>query len=137
MNPFYITTPIYYVNDKPHIGHSYTTILGDVLSRYHRMMEEDTWFLTGTDEHGQKVQKAADEKVTVDYNLAKEIAYNAVYDLNRSAALSWASGNHSGTFVPLFAIGKGAEKFNGVIDNTDIPNIIRELKGISRRDTAK
>ena len=62
MNPFYITTPIYYVNDKPHIGHSYTTILGDVLSRYHRMMEEDTWFLTGTDEHGQKVQKAADEK---------------------------------------------------------------------------
>ena len=62
MNPFYITTPIYYVNDKPHIGHSYTTILGDVISRYHRMMEEPVWFLTGTDEHGQKVQKAADEK---------------------------------------------------------------------------
>ena len=60
--PFYITTPIYYVNDKPHIGHSYTTILGDVISRYHKMMGEPVWFLTGTDEHGQKVQKAADEK---------------------------------------------------------------------------
>lgn len=62
MAPFYITTPIYYVNDKPHIGHSYTTILGDVISRYHKMMGEPVWFLTGTDEHGQKVQKAADEK---------------------------------------------------------------------------
>ncbi|HCE46411.1 MAG TPA: methionine--tRNA ligase [Lentisphaeria bacterium] len=56
---FYITTPIYYVNDKPHIGHSYTTILADVLSRYHRLLGEPTFFLTGTDEHGQKVQKAA------------------------------------------------------------------------------
>ena len=73
---------------------------------------------------------AADEKVTVDYNLASEIAYNAIYDLNRKALLSWASGNHSGTFVPLFAIGKGAEKFNGVIDNTDISRIIKNLKGI-------
>ena len=81
--------------------------------------------------------KVTSERVTMDYNLAKEIAYNAVYDLNRSAALSWASGNHSGTLVPLFAIGKGAENFNGVIDNTDIPNIIRKLKGISIKDTAK
>lgn len=79
---------------------------------------------------GIRNKKATEDKVTVDYNLAKEIAYNAVYDLNRSAALSWASGNHSGTFVPLFAIGKGADRFNGVIDNTDIPKIIRALKGI-------
>ena len=56
---FYITTPIYYVNDKPHIGHAYTTLLGDVLAGYHRLFEEDTFFLTGTDEHGQKVEKAA------------------------------------------------------------------------------
>jgi len=75
-------------------------------------------------------KKANGERVTVDYDLAREIAYNAVYDLNRSAALSWASGNHSGTFVPLFAIGKGADMFNGVIDNTDIPKIIRQLKGV-------
>ncbi len=56
---FYVTTPIYYVNDKPHIGHAYTTILGDVLARYHRLMRVPTFFLTGTDEHGQKVFEAA------------------------------------------------------------------------------
>jgi methionyl-tRNA synthetase len=58
---FYITTPIYYVNDKPHIGHAYTTILADVLAQYHRLLEVPTFFLTGTDEHGQKVQQAADK----------------------------------------------------------------------------
>lgn len=79
---------------------------------------------------GIRNKKANGERVTVDYDLAREIAYNAVYDLNRSAALSWASGNHSGTFVPMFAIGKGADMFNGVIDNTDIPKIIRQLKGV-------
>ena len=47
---FYITTPIYYVNDKPHIGHAYTTILADVLSRYHRAEGNETFFLTGLDE---------------------------------------------------------------------------------------
>lgn len=56
---FYVTTPIYYVNDKPHIGHAYTTILADVLARYHRLLGQDCFFLTGTDEHGQKVQQAA------------------------------------------------------------------------------
>ncbi len=56
---FYVTTPIYYVNDKPHIGHAYTTILADVLARYHRLIGLPTYFLTGTDEHGQKVQQAA------------------------------------------------------------------------------
>ena len=54
---FYITTPIYYVNDKPHIGHAYTTILADVLSRYNRQINTETFFLTGLDEHGQKVQE--------------------------------------------------------------------------------
>ena len=56
---YYITTPIYYVNDKPHIGHAYTTILADVLSRYYRLLKVPTFFLTGTDEHGQKVAQAA------------------------------------------------------------------------------
>lgn len=56
---FYVTTPIYYVNDKPHIGHAYTTMLADMLARSHRLLGHDTWFLTGTDEHGQKVQEAA------------------------------------------------------------------------------
>ena len=59
---FYITTPIYYVNDKPHIGHAYTTILADVLARFYRNMNRDSFFLTGLDEHGQKVQEAAAER---------------------------------------------------------------------------
>ena len=56
---FYITTPIYYVNASPHIGHAYTTIVADVLSRYHRMAGDDTFFVTGTDEHGDKIAEAA------------------------------------------------------------------------------
>ena len=59
---FYLTTPIYYVNDKPHIGHAYTTILADVLARYHRNAGRETFFLTGLDEHGQKVQQAAEDR---------------------------------------------------------------------------
>ena len=59
---FYLTTPIYYVNDKPHIGTAYTTILADVLTRYHRNEGQETFFLTGLDEHGQKVQQAAEER---------------------------------------------------------------------------
>lgn len=57
---FYITTPIYYVNDTPHIGHAYTTVVADVLTRYRRLFGEECYLLTGTDEHGQKVQKAAE-----------------------------------------------------------------------------
>jgi len=62
MSKFYITTPIYYVNDIPHIGHAYTTIAADIFARYHRLKGEAVFFLTGTDEHGQKVQKAAFER---------------------------------------------------------------------------
>ncbi len=58
-NGFYITTPIYYVNDVPHIGHAYTTVAADVLARYWRLRGRDVFFLTGLDEHGQKVQQAA------------------------------------------------------------------------------
>jgi methionyl-tRNA synthetase len=56
---FYVTTPIYYVNARPHIGHAYTTIVADVLARRHRLLGEDTFFLTGTDEHGQKIERSA------------------------------------------------------------------------------
>jgi methionyl-tRNA synthetase len=61
-NKFYITTPIYYVNDAPHIGHAYTTIVGDVLARYKRQNGFDTYYLTGTDEHGTKVAEAAEKE---------------------------------------------------------------------------
>ena len=62
MKNFFITTPIYYVNDKPHIGHAYTTIACDILARYNKLLGNDVFFLTGTDEHGQKVEKAALKK---------------------------------------------------------------------------
>ena len=61
-NKFYVTTPIYYVNDVPHIGHAYTTIAADILARYNRLKGKEVFFLTGTDEHGQKVDKAAQER---------------------------------------------------------------------------
>jgi len=90
-NKFYITTPLYYVNASPHIGHSYTNIAADCLARYMRRLlgEENVWFLTGTDEHGQKIQRAAeteglapekfvDKMVLTFKNLWKElnISYN-------------------------------------------------------------
>ena len=61
---FYLTTPIYYVNDAPHIGHAYTTVAGDFLTRWHRQKGEDVWYLTGTDEHGQKVMRTAEANNT-------------------------------------------------------------------------
>ena len=59
---FYITTPIYYPSDKLHIGHSYTTVAADAMARYKRLAGYDVMFLTGTDEHGQKIQRKAEEK---------------------------------------------------------------------------
>ncbi len=73
---FYITTPIYYVNDIPHIGHAYTTIACDVASRYKRMKGYDVHFLTGTDEHGQKIQTAAESKGKTPQELVDEIHLN-------------------------------------------------------------
>ncbi|MDR1731858.1 MAG: methionine--tRNA ligase [Synergistaceae bacterium] len=73
---FYITTPIYYVNDIPHIGHAYTTIACDVMSRYMRMKGYDVRFLTGTDEHGQKIQTAAEAKGMTPQELVDKIHVN-------------------------------------------------------------
>ncbi len=70
---YYVTTPIYYVNDVPHIGHSYTTIAADVLARYWRMEGRDVHFLTGTDEHGIKIVKAAGERGVAPRQLADEV----------------------------------------------------------------
>jgi methionyl-tRNA synthetase len=73
---FYITTPIYYVNDRPHIGHTYTTVLADVISRHHRMMGEEVYFLTGTDEHGQKIEKTAASRGITPRQLVDEVSPN-------------------------------------------------------------
>jgi len=70
---FYVTTPIYYVNDVPHIGHAYTTIAADVIARHHRQLGEDVFFLTGTDEHGQKIGRTAQESGVKPIELANRV----------------------------------------------------------------
>lgn len=62
MEKFYLTTPIYYVNDAPHLGHVYSTVLADILARYQRLIGKDVFFLTGTDEHGAKINRASEEQ---------------------------------------------------------------------------
>jgi methionyl-tRNA synthetase len=71
---FYLTTPIYYVNARPHIGHAYTTIAADVLARRHRLLGEDVFFLTGTDEHGQKIERSAASAGIPPQQFADEVA---------------------------------------------------------------
>ncbi|MBX3216834.1 MAG: methionine--tRNA ligase [Labilithrix sp.] len=64
MGRFYVTTPIYYVNDIPHVGHAYTTIIADAVRRFHQLLGDETYLLTGTDEHGQKIERKAEEEKT-------------------------------------------------------------------------
>jgi methionyl-tRNA synthetase len=73
MRSFYLTTPIYYVNGLPHIGHIYTTAVADTLARYRRMMGERVYFLTGTDEHGQNIERAADKEGVRPIDLADRV----------------------------------------------------------------
>ena len=79
---FYITTPIYYVNAHPHIGHAYTTIVCDTIARRHRMLGDDTWFLTGVDEHGQKIERAAQAAGKTPQQFTDEISaeFRALWD---------------------------------------------------------
>ncbi len=73
---FYVTTPIYYVNDQPHIGHAYTTVAADVLARHNRLRGRDVFFLTGTDEHGQKIAEAAAKRNISPKELADQMSQN-------------------------------------------------------------
>ncbi|DAB34281.1 MAG TPA: methionine--tRNA ligase [Sulfurospirillum sp. UBA12182] len=73
-NKAYVTTPIYYVNDVPHIGHAYTTIIADTMARYYRLQGKETFFLTGTDEHGQKIEEAAKSRGRSPQEYADEIS---------------------------------------------------------------
>ncbi|HLD28451.1 MAG TPA: methionine--tRNA ligase [Patescibacteria group bacterium] len=82
MKKFYITTPIYYANDQPHIGHAYTTIVADVLARYHRLAGDEVFFLTGTDEHGSKVAESAEAAGKSPQEFCDEISahYQTLWD---------------------------------------------------------
>ena len=83
MPKFYATTPIYYVNDAPHIGHAYTTVIGDALCRWHRLLGDDVLFLTGTDEYGLKNQQAAEAQGTTPLELAdrNSARFRAAWDV--------------------------------------------------------
>ena len=72
------------------------------------------------------------DSVEMTSDIAGRIAAEAIYDIDRKAAISWASGNHSGTYVPLYAIGCGAEEFHGVMDNTDIPKTIEKVAQLNK-----
>jgi methionyl-tRNA synthetase len=85
---FYITTPIYYVNDVPHIGHAYTTIIADALARFQKLAGKQVFFLTGTDEHGQKIEKAAAEKGLTPKTLADSVVGRA-QDLWKALDISY------------------------------------------------
>ena len=74
MSRFYITTPIYYINAEPHLGHAYTTMVADATARALRLMGEDVFFLTGTDEHGQKVERAAQKAGLATRDFADRVA---------------------------------------------------------------
>ncbi len=73
MSKFYVTTPIYYPNDIPHIGHAYTTLAADILARWHKLKGEEVFFLTGTDEHGKKIEEAAQKKGLTPKQLADNL----------------------------------------------------------------
>src|SRR6476620_2673284 len=77
MSTFYVTTPIYYPNGDPHLGSVYTTVICDVVARYHRLKGEETYFLTGTDEHGTKMAKAAEAEGAAPQQLADK--YSKVF----------------------------------------------------------
>lgn len=108
MQTFYITTPIYYVNDIPHIGHAYTTIACDAISRYKRMKGYDVHFLTGTDEHGQKIQTAAGKKGITPQELVDEIHVNfkelwKVLNISNDDFIRTTEDRHIRTVQAMFA----------------------------------
>ncbi len=81
---FYVTTPIYYVNDKPHIGHFYTNLAADVLARHYRLLGYNVKFLTGTDEHGQKIAESAKKAGVSEQKFVDTISLNFKF-LNETA----------------------------------------------------
>ena len=113
---FFITTPIYYVNDVPHIGHAYTTIIADALARFQKQAGKDVFFLTGTDEHGQKIEKAAAEKGLTPKELADKVVVR-IKDLWR--ALNISNDYFIRTTEPFHE--KGVQKiFQQLLDKADI-----------------
>lgn len=104
---FYVTTPIYYVNDVPHIGHVYTTVASDVLARYRRLMGDEVFFLTGTDEHGQKIEKAAQQGGETPQELADRVVLRfkdlwAKVNISHNDFIRTTEARHKGVVHRLF-----------------------------------
>ena len=106
MKPFYITTPIYYVNDKPHIGHAYASLACDVMARFKRLSGEEAFFLTGTDEHGQKIEKSA-EKAGMSPQAFCDM--NAAHFKDLTKAMNFSNNDFIRTTEPRHK--KGAQHF--------------------------
>ncbi len=119
MKKFYITTPIYYVNDKPHVGHAYTTIAADVLSRWKRLQGEDVYFLTGTDEHGSKIALAAEAQgltpqALVDRESAKFSALWKDLNISNDGFIRTTEARHVETVGKIFdALFKQGDIYKG------------------------
>ena len=118
IKPFYITTPIYYVNDRPHIGHSYTTISADLLARYHRLNGRDAFFLTGTDEHGNKIAEAAEAAGVKPQQFCDEVvsfykkAWNKL-DIEYDDFIRTTEERHEKSVQHLLTVLKDAKTENG------------------------
>ena len=103
---FYVTTPIYYVNARPHIGHAYTTIVADVLARRHRLLGDDTFFLTGTDEHGQKIERSAAAAGIPPQQFADQVSASP----SRICGSAWASPTTTTSAPPASKHKRGVQK---------------------------
>lgn len=106
-NTFYVTTPIYYVNDVPHIGHAYTTIAADTIARYHKLTGKKVFFLTGTDEHGQKIEKTAKAQGMTPKELADKVVENfkklwKVLNISNDDFIRTTEERHYKTVTTLF-----------------------------------
>jgi methionyl-tRNA synthetase len=116
---FYITTPIYYVSDVPHIGHAYTTIVCDTLARYHRLRGHDTWYLTGTDEHGQKIARMAEAAKVTPRHYADKFAdaYKATWkalEISNDDFIRTTDPDHEATVQELWrAMAKNGSIYEG------------------------
>jgi len=85
---YYLTTAIHYVNDDPHIGHMYENVVADVIARHRRRMGDDVWFLTGTDEHGQKIERAAAKEGILPIELADRVV-KTHHDIDAKLGISY------------------------------------------------
>jgi methionyl-tRNA synthetase len=108
-NKFYLTTPIYYVNARPHIGHTYTTIVADAIARRKRSLGIDTWFLTGTDEHGQKIERSAQQAGCTPQQFADSVAaeFRGLWDrmgLTYDDFIRTTEPRHKQAFQKFFAL---------------------------------